>query len=157
MEQYITLNQMEQRRTDPKAFGYKEYDSHYVVEMQVQGGFACVDAGHLGNVARLFNNSCNPSLKMFKVREGACDMCAQCPADQCDLIPQVATCHQYPKVGFFALRDIAVGEELTFKYSSERQKGPKVSVGERCGPCQGSFTSLFFHACMSPAGQKGSS
>jgi hypothetical protein len=69
LPQYISPAEAAQRRTDPAALGFKEYDPRYVVKMKVQGGdLICVDAGLLGNVSRLFNHSCAPSLTTRKVR-----------------------------------------------------------------------------------------
>ncbi|KAL6065726.1 Histone-lysine N-methyltransferase SETMAR [Balamuthia mandrillaris] len=55
-----------------------------------------IDAFHKGNASRLFNHSCRPNLALFLVRSSSL----------------------VPKAAFFALRDIAKGEELTFHYGS---------------------------------------
>lgn len=56
-----------------------------------------VDASSHGNVSRFFNHSCEPNLVLRAVRVGS-------------VIPRLA---------FFSIRDITLGEELTFSYGGE--------------------------------------
>mmetsp|Transcript_8755 Transcript_8755/g.14382 ORF Transcript_8755/g.14382 Transcript_8755/m.14382 type:complete len:102 (+) Transcript_8755:2410-2715(+) len=55
-----------------------------------------IDATALGNVARFFNHSCSPNMRTHQI-----------------YVPPAP----YPHIGFFALRDIEIGEELTFDYA----------------------------------------
>eukprot|EP00045_Choanoeca_perplexa_P007861 m.72334 g.72334 ORF g.72334 m.72334 type:complete len:226 (+) comp14252_c0_seq1:64-741(+) len=54
-----------------------------------------VDARNFGNETRFINHSCTPNLLVKPVRE-----------------------RQLPRLGLFAMRDIAVGEELSFDYGA---------------------------------------
>ncbi|KAG5881158.1 hypothetical protein JTB14_024575 [Gonioctena quinquepunctata] len=57
----------------------------------------CVDAKYYGNFTRFINHCCTPNLHPVKVF-----------TDHQDL--------RFPKIAFFALRDITLGEELSFDY-----------------------------------------
>ncbi|XP_059623018.1 histone-lysine N-methyltransferase EHMT1 isoform X2 [Phlebotomus argentipes] len=57
----------------------------------------CIDANLYGNVSRFFNHSCNPNMIPIRVY-----------FDHHDL--------RFPKIAFFATRNIAENEELTFDY-----------------------------------------
>lgn len=72
-----------------------------------------VDAELYGGVARFFNHSCQSNMTVVPIRCG----------------------HVLPRLCFFARRDIAAGEELTFQYSS---KGNRLcGCGEK--ECRGLF------------------
>ena len=55
-----------------------------------------IDARHHGNIARFINHSCEPNLVSLVVHSGT----------------------DVPRVGLFAQKNIAVGDELTFSYAS---------------------------------------
>ena len=60
----------------------------------------CIDARRYGNIARFINHSCDPNLipvKMF--------------IDHQDL--------KFPRIAFFAVRDIDANEELAFDYGDK--------------------------------------
>uniref|UniRef100_A0A7S3XR20 SET domain-containing protein n=1 Tax=Heterosigma akashiwo TaxID=2829 RepID=A0A7S3XR20_HETAK len=58
-----------------------------------------IDATRFGNIGRFMNHSCEPNVKAIEIF-----------SDHHDLM--------YPKVGFFAVRDINIGEEITWNYGS---------------------------------------
>lgn len=64
------------------------------------GNVYTVDAAHFGNVSHFVNHSCNPNLSIFNVWINCLD-------------PDL------PRICFFARRDIAKGEELTFDYEQQ--------------------------------------
>ena len=94
-----------------------ERDRAYVFEAVEHFGLRTsiwrVDAEHYGGVARFFNHSCRSNMTVVPVRCG----------------------YVVPRLCFFARRDIAAGEELTFQYSS---KGSRICG---CGEmeCRGLF------------------
>ena len=66
-----------------------------------------VDPMYVGNVGRFINHSCDPNLFMIPVRIN----------------------NDVPRMGLFALRDVAAGEELTFEYSGVIQSSPDDEEG----------------------------
>jgi len=71
----------------------KPEEEHYYL-LLLNGENKAIDASRKGNLARFINHSCEPNCKLSEWRvAGAL------------------------KVGFFALRDIGVGEEITYNYS----------------------------------------
>lgn len=54
----------------------------------------CIDANYYGNVSRFFNHSCEPNVVPIRVYY-----------DHQDL--------RFPKIAFFAMRNIAADEEIT--------------------------------------------
>lgn len=63
-----------------------------------------IDAMKYGNVSRYINHSCSPNLTSRQVLVESMDC-------------------QLARIGFFASQDIAVGEELTYRYSCKLQPG----------------------------------
>ena len=61
------------------------------------GEIYCIDARRYGNIARFINHSCDPNLVPVKVF-----------IDHRDL--------KFPRIAFFASRDIETNEELVFDY-----------------------------------------
>lgn len=57
----------------------------------------CLDATNYGNIGRFFNHSCDPNIRPIRVSYDHNDF-------------------RFPNVAFFALRDIAPFEELTYDY-----------------------------------------
>ena len=80
----------------------------YLIEVSTHWS---IDGTHVGNVSRLFNHSCAPNLAHKKVDIG----------------------NKCPTVAFFASRDIAEGEELTWSYSSKYNKQAHSSTECKCG------------------------
>jgi euchromatic histone-lysine N-methyltransferase len=60
----------------------------------------CIDARRYGNIARFINHSCEPNLIPVKVY-----------VDHQDL--------KFPRIAFFAVRDIEANEELAFDYGDK--------------------------------------
>lgn len=60
----------------------------------------CIDARRYGNIARFINHSCDPNLIPVKVY-----------IDHQDL--------KFPRIAFFAARDIQINEELAFDYGDK--------------------------------------
>jgi len=58
-----------------------------------------IDGTRFGNVSRFLNHSCDPNVKVHEIL-----------ADHHD--------STYPRVGFFAAREIEAGEELCWAYAS---------------------------------------
>jgi SET domain-containing protein len=77
-----------------------------------------VDANNKGNVARFLNHSCDPNLQNYQVWIEHQDK-------------------RLPRIAFFATRDIADGEELTFDYKYKLTG--KGSIKCNCGAsnCRG--------------------
>lgn len=71
----------------------------------------CLDPTRIGNVGRFINHSCGPNLDAFAIR-----ICG----------------YQYPRVAFFAARDINIGDELTFSYQDSTSLQDD---GSDCKPC----------------------
>lgn len=67
----------------------------YIMDL---GADRLIDAYRRGGIARFLNSSCDPNCATQKWTEAASDEC---------------------RVGLFALRDIAPGEELTYNYNFE--------------------------------------
>ena len=63
------------------------------------------------NVARMLNHSCEPNVTTLEVTVSRDNTAGE---DETDAIPRV------PRVGFFASRDIQVGEEMCIDYSPGR-------------------------------------
>ena len=73
--------------------------SPHPILLQDKETLYCVDARHYGNVARFINHGCDANLTPVKVF-----------IDHQDL--------SFPRMSFFANRDIRENEELTYVYSS---------------------------------------
>eukprot|EP01105_Mastigella_eilhardi_P003537 TRINITY_DN1456_c1_g1_i4.p1 TRINITY_DN1456_c1_g1~~TRINITY_DN1456_c1_g1_i4.p1 ORF type:complete len:103 (-),score=14.38 TRINITY_DN1456_c1_g1_i4:88-396(-) len=73
----------------------------------------CIDATAMGNVARFINHACGP------------------PAANLALVP-VRSSSLVPHAAFFALRDVAAGEELAFDYAAGAQPGSVRPSACRC-------------------------
>ncbi|KAH8925877.1 hypothetical protein BT69DRAFT_1348426 [Atractiella rhizophila] len=71
---------------------YKDSKNFYFLQYS---DFEVLDAGRKGNEARFMNHSCDPNTKVVKYKYGDLD--------------------EY-EIGFFALREISPGEELTYDY-----------------------------------------
>lgn len=78
---------------------------NYQTEVQVTSSSTgiVIDANYGGNVSRLINHSCDPNLALKKV--------------SCGML--------YPRVSFFATREIPAGAELTFNYIPHKKKKKK--------------------------------
>ncbi|KAG5186898.1 hypothetical protein JKP88DRAFT_308674 [Tribonema minus] len=72
-----------------------------------------VDATRRGNVARLFNHSCAPTLELRAVHAGS----------------------MAPALAFFARRDVRAGEELTFSYGGDGGGGGGAGGGGGTRAC----------------------
>lgn len=105
---------------------YDKIQCSYLLDLDVEGkqtNAYTIDATHYGTISRYFNHSCDPNLVIHPVWVD-------------DLDPRK------PRIGLYAKRDIAVGEELTFdyKYETEPKKGQtKGHIVCRCGAknCRG--------------------
>lgn len=76
-------------------------DDSFLFDLGSKGaGNFCVDARFYGNLTRFINHSCSPNLHPIKVF-----------VDHQDL--------RFPRIAFFALRDIAIGDELSFDYGKK--------------------------------------
>lgn len=82
----------EKLNEDPSSFNYILYVNEIFCNKKMT---TVIDATEKGNVSRLINHSCDPNLFMVPVRVN-------------NLIPHAA---------LFALRDIEIGEELSYTYS----------------------------------------
>jgi len=99
----------------------EDYDRrgiHYVFGFRHSS--LCIDPVHMGNVARTINHSCDPNLTKIQLyrsdlREGG---------------------RHYPRMAFFAIRDIAQGEELCISYDYETQEHPGGCLVCYCGAQQ---------------------
>ena len=87
-----TADDLEKPNEDPGSFNYILYVNEIFGDKKMT---TIIDATKKGNVSRLINHSCDPNLFMVPVRVN-------------NLIPHVA---------LFALRDIEMGEELSYTYS----------------------------------------
>ncbi|XP_057653993.1 histone-lysine N-methyltransferase EHMT1 [Diorhabda carinulata] len=74
----------------------------------------CVDARFYGNLTRFINHSCSPNLRPIKVF-----------VDHQDV--------RFPRIAFFALRDIPIGEELSFDYGKKFWLAKYKSFTCKCG------------------------
>jgi len=76
-------------------------DDSYLFDLDNKDGDTyCIDARRYGNIARFVNHSCDPNLIPVKVF-----------IDHQDL--------KFPRIAFFAVRDIEVNEELSFDYGDK--------------------------------------
>ena len=87
-----------------KSFHVNEYDRNnegsYILEIQTPEGWVCLDATRrMGSIGWLMNHSSNPNLKPFRA----------------------LFVRGKWRVGFLAITDIGVGEELTWNYGSPPQ------------------------------------
>merc|ERR1712134_13716 len=73
-----------------------------------------IDPQNYGNFARLINHSCDPNLVKKKVFINHDDV-------------------RFPRVAFFTLRTISVGEELSIDYGYEVQDTPRGCLNCFCG------------------------
>ena len=80
----------------------------YLIEVEANWS---IDGTHCGNVSRLFNHSCDPNLIHKKL-----DIGTKCPT-----------------IAFFAGRDIAKGEEITWSYSKRTNKKAHSTTKCNCG------------------------
>jgi len=91
-------------------------EGSYILEGQTPKGWVCLDVTRrMGSVDCLLNHSLNPNLKPFRplhIREKW-------------------------RVGFLAVRDIKLAEELTWDYSSPQMatSGPVGDLPQECSPC----------------------
>lgn len=76
-------------------------DDSYLFDLDNKDGDTyCIDARRYGNIARFINHSCEPNLIPVKVF-----------VDHQDL--------KFPRIAFFAVRDIEANEELSFDYGDK--------------------------------------
>ncbi|XP_037727855.1 histone-lysine N-methyltransferase EHMT2 isoform X2 [Drosophila subpulchrella] len=74
----------------------------------------CIDANYYGNVTRFFNHSCEPNILPVRVFYEHQD-------------------YRFPKIAFFACRDIDAGEEICYDYGEKFWRVEhRSSVGCRC-------------------------
>ncbi|XP_016982435.2 histone-lysine N-methyltransferase EHMT2 [Drosophila rhopaloa] len=74
----------------------------------------CIDANYYGNVTRFFNHSCEPNVLPVRVFYEHQD-------------------YRFPKIAFFACRDIDAGEEICYDYGEKFWRVEhRSSVGCRC-------------------------
>ncbi|XP_017048163.2 LOW QUALITY PROTEIN: histone-lysine N-methyltransferase EHMT2 [Drosophila ficusphila] len=74
----------------------------------------CIDANYYGNVTRFFNHSCEPNILPVRVFYEHQD-------------------YRFPKIAFFACRDIDAGEEICYDYGEKFWRvDRRSSVGCRC-------------------------
>ena len=88
-------------------------DSHVEAGARPADAFT-LDASHAGNVARFVNHSCAPNCRIRSVLWDSSD-------------PRLA------HLALYALRDIEVGEELTYHYRYTVKKGSKTGIKCKCG------------------------
>ncbi len=96
------------------------HDVHGAKELGGEDSFT-IDPTRYGNLARCLNHCCSPNLTTCEIPV------ARAPRALSDApgLPRV------PRVGFFALRDISAGEELTIDYSPGRT-GDELKKVLRC-------------------------
>lgn len=75
----------------------KRNDDTYLFDLESQGSDYCLDGRYFGNVARFLNHSCEPNLIALKVFVDHQDM-------------------NFPRIAFFARKEIRAFEELCFDY-----------------------------------------
>ncbi|XP_030382047.1 uncharacterized protein LOC115629669 isoform X2 [Scaptodrosophila lebanonensis] len=73
----------------------------------------CIDANYYGNVSRFFNHSCEPNILPVRVFYEHQD-------------------YRFPKIAFFACRDIDAGEEICYDYGDKFWRAEQRSGGCRC-------------------------
>ncbi|KAH8420433.1 hypothetical protein KR009_010304 [Drosophila setifemur] len=74
----------------------------------------CIDANYYGNVTRFFNHSCEPNVLAVRVFYEHQD-------------------YRFPKIAFFACRDIDAGEEICYDYGEKFWRAEhRTSLGCRC-------------------------
>ncbi|XP_017030528.1 uncharacterized protein G9a [Drosophila kikkawai] len=74
----------------------------------------CIDANYYGNVTRFFNHSCEPNVLAVRVFYEHQD-------------------YRFPKIAFFACRDIDAGEEICYDYGEKFWRAEhRSSAGCRC-------------------------
>ncbi|XP_052857593.1 histone-lysine N-methyltransferase EHMT2-like [Drosophila gunungcola] len=87
----------------------------------------CIDANYYGNVTRFFNHSCEPNVLPVRVFYEHQD-------------------YRFPKIAFFACRDIDAGEEICYDYGEKFWRVEhRSSVGCRC------LTAACKYASQSPS------
>lgn len=96
---------------------YYLHDVKGAKELGGEDGFT-IDPTHYGNLGRCLNHNCVPNLTTCEIPV------ARAPGDG-QSMPRV------PRVGFFALRDISAGEELSIDYSPGRS-GDQLKKVLRC-------------------------
>lgn len=92
---------------------YKERSQYYFIRLDDN---LIIDAGQHGSVARFVNHSCDPNAEM-----------------------QNWVVDETPRIGLFAKKDIAAGEEITYDYNFENAEDPEKCY---CGSkhCRGYIT-----------------
>jgi len=83
-------------------------DRQLRMQYQLCLGKIYIDATRYGNVGRFMNHSCEPNVKAFEVFTDHHDT-------------------SFPRIGFFAARDIEAGEELTWSYGSVHEESRKIT------------------------------
>ncbi|TPX65026.1 histone-lysine N-methyltransferase [Spizellomyces sp. 'palustris'] len=98
------------------------FDIDYDIgEYDGDGAKYCVDAYRKGNIARFFNHSCDPNIASYAV-----------------FIDNLSP--EQHELAFFAMRDVDIGEELTFDYAGSKDPHrPKRATACLCGAnnCRG--------------------
>ena len=106
----ITTDEARERCSDQESV-----ESSYILTLQEHFGSQTlkhhIDARHVGNEARFINHSCAPNLFLLPVRVDS----------------------PTPRLTFFSLRDIAVGEELSFDYGHD---AATTTTGESLSSCE---------------------
>ncbi|KAH8414813.1 hypothetical protein KR215_005619 [Drosophila sulfurigaster] len=73
----------------------------------------CIDANYYGNVSRFFNHSCEPNILPVRVFYEHQD-------------------YRFPKIAFFACRDIDAGEEICYDYGDKFWRAEQRASGGGC-------------------------
>ena len=93
------------RVAEERLYQYDKEGIHYVFGFQESD--VCIDPVSFGNVARTINHSCSPNLTKIQIY-GSC----------------MRSGKRFPKMAFFAAKDIPKDEELAISYDYEEQEHP---------------------------------
>ncbi|KAI6214319.1 hypothetical protein M3Y94_00253500 [Aphelenchoides besseyi] len=99
--------------TLPLANARKDQSFQYNMDTNTDKPKFVIDALNFGNEARWVNHSCDPNLRTYGVMASRYDSA-------------------YEELAFFAIKDIAVGEELTVNYYVHLGKKEVIVGGEKC-------------------------
>jgi len=101
----------------------KEYDAQGLSYLWTQktDHAPTIDATRMGNISRFVNHSCDPNLFA------------------CEILVESRQMAHIPRIAFFALKKIHVGEELTIDYAYELSDYPQQFIRCACGSsnCRG--------------------
>jgi len=108
------------READARGLLYHIHATNFI--FQLPDSKYSIDPTKIGNIARLFNHSCEPNLgkRAVYVDQGA---------------------ESFPRIGFFASKNIPADTELTIDYGYDQQSCPGAIFVCRCGNenCKGTL------------------